>query len=55
MKSLTLTEKEISNLTTEVSERDLKTTLPGKYELLRVKDKDVFFVLYTTGKLVFQE
>ena len=55
MRSLTLTEKEISNLATEVSERDLKTTPPGEYELLRVKDKDVFFVLYTTGKLVFRE
>lgn len=53
---MTLSQKEICNLTEEVSRRRLKhTPVTSQYELLRVKDKDIFFVLYNTGKMVFQE
>ena len=56
MRSIELSQKEIDNLTKEVSKRNLKKVpVLNTYELLRVKDKDIFFVLYNTGKMVFQE
>lgn len=56
MRSLTLSPEEIDNLTKEVAERNLrKSEVTNPYESLRVKDRDIFLVLYKTGKLVFQE
>lgn len=56
MRSITLSQEEIHNLTQEVAKRNLEhMPLTSQYEVLRVKDKDFFFVLYNTGKMVFQE
>ena len=56
MRSITLSQPEIDALLTEVSERNLKKVpVTNEYELLRVKDKDIFFVLHNTKKMVFQE
>jgi len=55
MRSIALSQEEIDNLIKEVHQRNLQKTSPNKYELLRVKDKDIFLVLYETGKMVFQE
>lgn len=56
MRSIALSQKEIDNLTKEVRTRNLKKVpVVNKYELLRVKDRDIFFVLYSTRKMVFQE
>lgn len=53
MRSLTLSPEEIDNLTKEVAERNLrKSEVTNPYESLRVKDRDIFLVLYKTGKLV---
>jgi ribonuclease HIII len=56
MRSISLTPLEIEALLREVSLQNLrKDPLTNPYESLRVKDKDIFFVLHTTGKMVFQE
>lgn len=56
MRSITLSQPEIDALLTEVSQRNLKKVpVTNEYELLRVKDKDIFFVLHNTKKMVFQE
>ena len=56
MRSIILSQEEIAALTKEVVQKNLKkVTAASQYESLRVKDKDIFFVLYNTGKMVFQE
>lgn len=56
MRSITLSREEIGNLIRRVRQRNLKKIpVTNQYEFLRVKDKDIFFVLHNTGKLVFQE
>lgn len=56
MRSISLTPLEIEALVEEVSLQNLRRDpLTNPYESLRVKDRDIFFVLHTTGKMVFQE
>ncbi|MBU7019245.1 MAG: hypothetical protein HXS44_17175 [Theionarchaea archaeon] len=56
MRSIALSQKEIDNLNKEVSKKNLKKVpVLNTYELLRVKDRDIIFVVYKTGKMVFQE
>ena len=56
MRSITLSQEEIGNLIRKVRQRNLKNIpVTNQYEFLRVKDKDIFFILHSTGKLVFQE
>lgn len=56
MRSVTLSEKEVRNLISEMDIRKLpKITLRNPHELLRVKKDDIFFVLHNSRKLVFQE
>ena len=56
MRSITLSGPEVDALFAEVSKRDLKkVSITNEYELLRVKDKDIFLVLHKTKKMVFQE
>ena len=56
MRSIDLSEEEIGNLKQGI-EREGLQLLPStnEYELMRVKEKDFFFVAYSTGKMVFQE
>ncbi len=54
--SLILSEDEINKLKEFISNNNLKTVpITNKYELLRVKDQNINLILYTTGKLVFNE
>ncbi len=55
MKSLTLSPYEMEALKKEIISQGLTLLPTSEYELLRVKEKNIFFVLYTTGKMVFQE
>ena len=51
--SLTLDRKEIQKMECLIEEKNLKkVNLTNKYELLRIKDKDLNIVLYKSGKLV---
>jgi ribonuclease HIII len=56
MRSIDLSDEEIHHLK-QRAERERLQLLPpsSEYELIRVKEKDIFFVAYTTGKMVFQE
>lgn len=54
--SLILSENETNKLREFISNNNLKTVpVTNKYELLRVKDHNINLILYTTGKLVFNE
>ncbi len=56
MNSLTLSENEINRLEEFISLKDLKTVpVTNEYELLRVKDGKIHLILYSTGKLVFNQ
>lgn len=56
MRSIILSQEEVSTIIEEVDKSNLKKIpVTNEYELLRVKEKDIFFVLHNTGKMVFQE
>ena len=56
MRSISLQQKEVDNVIKKVDQSSLKRVpVTNQYELLRVKDEHIFFVVYTTGKMVFQE
>lgn len=56
MRSIDLSEDEIATLRTQIEREGLHLLpLTNQYELLRVKEGDFFFVVYSTGKMVFQE
>ncbi len=56
MNSLILSENEIDGLKKFISHHDLKKIpVTNEYELLRVKDHKVNLILYSSGKLVFNE
>lgn len=53
MKSVTLSDIEIHRLIN--LSKNLRKESPHQYERLRIKDGDLFFVLYNSGKLVYNE
>ena len=56
MKSVTLSTKEVGILHDEILQRNLKRVpVTNEYEILRVKDGDIFFILYKTQKLVYKD
>lgn len=56
MNSLTLHGDEVARLRQYISNHNLREApTTNKYELLRVKDRKVNLILYSTGKLVFNE
>lgn len=56
MKSVTLSSEEVGILRNKILQGDLtKVPVTSEYEILRVKDGDIFFVLYRSQKLVYKE
>lgn len=56
MNSLILSENEIDRLKEFISRNNIKNVpVTNEYELLRIKDHNVNLILYSTGKLVFNE
>ncbi len=56
MNSLTLSDGEIGRLKECISYKNLKNVpVTNEYEILRVKDQNVNLILYSSGKLVFNE
>ena len=56
MKSITLGEEEIGILHNEILKRNLKRiSVVNEHEILRIKDKNIFFILYKSHKLVYKE
>ena len=54
--SLILSNNEIENLKAVIKEKNLNNSpITNKYELLRIKDQDINLILYSSGKLVFNE
>lgn len=53
MKSVKLTDSEISRF--KYLTRNLRHEHPHQYESVRIKDGDVFFVLYNSGSLVYND
>jgi ribonuclease HIII len=56
MRSIDLSEEEIHHLYRQIEIRGLHLLpLTSEHELIRIKERDFFFVVYLTGKMVFQE
>lgn len=53
--SITLSNEEVRRLKNVVHEMRLSTLPPKEYEVMRIKTKGIFFVLYTSNKLVYED
>lgn len=54
--SLILSSKEIDNLEAAIKEKNLNNQpITNQYESLRIKDQNIHLILYSTGKLVFND
>ncbi len=54
-KSMILSPNEVKKLRAYVMDHQIKTMPANEYEIIRVKTDDLFMVLYSSGKLVFED
>ena len=53
--SIKLSPSEVKKLKAYVLQHKLKTMPPSVYETMRVKNDDIFMVLYESGSLVYED